>query len=100
MEQQVDIGIWRMNVLERRPGGKLLAYFDLAYGEMIIKGYRIVDGTRGMFVGGPREQGKNNQYYDIIQVSSPILQKRIEDLALKTYKERLNDRENPASSNS
>ena len=43
------------------------AFCDVAInGSFLLKGIKVVDGKKGLFVSMPREQGKNGQWYDTI----------------------------------
>ena len=42
----------------------LKAFADLSFaGVFIVKGFRIVEGKNGLFVGMPREKGKDGRWY-------------------------------------
>ena len=44
--------------------GKLRAFFDLRTTDgFIIKGFKIVEGINGVFVGMPSVQNKEGEYY-------------------------------------
>lgn len=32
--------------------------------EFLVKGFRVIEGKNGLFVGMPREQGKDGKWYD------------------------------------
>lgn len=45
--------------------GSLLAFADVACDDaLVIRGVRVLKGTKGMFVSLPQEQGKDNKWYD------------------------------------
>ena len=45
--------------------GTVKAYCDLAIGSLfLIRGLRIVQGKNGMFVSMPRQQGKDQKWYE------------------------------------
>ena len=47
--------------------GSLKAICDVAIcNEFLVKGLRIINGKNGLFVGMPREQGKDGKWYDNI----------------------------------
>ena len=46
--------------------GTVKAFCDVAVGSFVIKGVRVVEGRKGLFVSMPREQGKNGQWYDMV----------------------------------
>jgi stage V sporulation protein G len=47
--------------------GNLKAFCDVSVNdELIIKGVRIVEGKKGMFVSPPTEEGRDGKWYDQI----------------------------------
>lgn len=74
--------IVRMNKLN---GGKTLAFFDIETDDgIILKGFRIVDGSKGKFIASPDEKGKDGKYYETVILPKEIKDK-IEHLALEEY---------------
>jgi len=48
---------------------KTAAFFDIQTNEgVIIKGFRLVNGTNGLFLSAPNEKGKDGKYYDTVIV--------------------------------
>jgi len=57
--------IVRMNKLDENAGSKTSAFFDVQTNDgIVIKGFRLVNGSNGMFMSSPNEQGKDGKYYD------------------------------------
>lgn len=46
--------------------GKAKAFCDIAVPGFVIKGFRVVDGKKGLFVGMPHQQGKDGKWYEIV----------------------------------
>ena len=45
--------------------GHLKGFADVAVnGVLVIRGVRLMEGKKGMFISMPREQGKDNKWYD------------------------------------
>ena len=45
--------------------GKLKAFADVSVNDaIIIRGVRLLEGKKGLFVSMPQEQGKDNKWYD------------------------------------
>ncbi len=77
--------IVRMNVLDNSSGGNLKAFFDFETSDgIVIKGFRIVSGSNGLFVSAPSDKGKDGKYYDSVVVPAE-LKKSLEKLALEEY---------------
>jgi len=65
--------------------GKIRACFDLRTDEgLVVKGFKIVEGTSGPFVGMPSQKGRDGQYYDTI-VAEADLKEEITRLAMEAY---------------
>ncbi len=57
----------RMNPFPKDGNSKLLAFFDVQSEEgIIIKGFKLVDGSNGKFISPPSEKGKDGKYYDSV----------------------------------
>lgn len=67
---------------------KVKAFVDiLVCGEMVIKGFRVVDGAKGLFVGMPREKGKKEHtYFDIAYPINNEAREHLTTLILDYYK--------------
>ena len=71
--------------------GKLRAFFDLRTNEgIVIKGFKLVEGVNGLFVGMPSQKGKDDEFFDTVFMEREIRDK-LNDLAMDEYN-------NPSSS--
>tara|TARA_R100000664_G_scaffold32283_1_gene46939 strand:- start:643 stop:924 length:282 start_codon:yes stop_codon:yes gene_type:complete len=66
--------------------GKIKAFFDLETEEgFIIKGFKIVEGIDGIFIGFPSQKNeKDGEFYDTIWADKELKQK-VEQLAAKEF---------------
>jgi len=81
--------ILRMNILKNSTG-KTLAYFDVqTKDEIILKGFRIVDGSNGLFVANPDQKGKDGKFYDTVIIPKEM-KDELEKTALEEYKQNKN----------
>ena len=47
--------------------GALKAFADVTINDQIvIRGARILEGKKGLFVSAPKEQGRDSKWYDIV----------------------------------
>lgn len=77
--------ITRMNTLENETGGKTAAFFDIQTpDEIIVKGFRLVNGANGLFVSAPNEKGKDGKYYDSV-ILPKEMKTTLEKLAIEEY---------------
>ena len=64
----------------------LRAFFDVETEEgMVVKGFKIVEGINGLFVGNPSEYSKkDDKYYDRVFIPKE-LKDELEQEAIKEY---------------
>jgi len=68
--------------------GNLKAFADISVNNaLVIRGLRVMDGKKGMFVSMPREQGKDNKWYDQVLCRDAGIFDRIVSTVLEHYKE-------------
>jgi len=67
--------------------GKLKAFADVAVNDaLVIKGVRVLDGKKGLFVSMPQEQGKDNKWYDQVVCKSASLYEELSAKVIEHYK--------------
>lgn len=82
--EQVILEVKRINKLDGT--GTLKAFCDVAVAEsFLIKGIRVVEGKKGLFVSMPQEQGKDGNWYDTVIPLTKEARQQISELVLKTY---------------
>jgi stage V sporulation protein G len=52
---------------------------------IVIKGLRVVEGEKGLFVSMPREEGKDGKWYNTIIPLKREIKDEIEKLVLEAY---------------
>ena len=68
--------------------GPMKAFVDLSVNDvLVIKGLRVVQGQKGLFVSMPQEQGKDKRWYDSIRCLSSEIRDRINEKVLTAYRE-------------
>jgi stage V sporulation protein G len=73
--------------IHRLSEGRLKAFVDLGVNDAIlIKGIRIVDGQKGLFVCMPQEQGKNERWYEKVRCLNKEVRTRISHKVLEAYR--------------
>ena len=84
METQVGISVERINRLDGT--GNLKAFCDVLIADaFVIKGIRVVEGKKGLFVGMPREQGKDGNWYETVIPVTKEAKGWVSDAVLKVY---------------
>lgn len=66
--------------------GKLKAIVDAKVGGLLaIKGFSVAEGPKGLFVGMPRQMGKEGRWFDIITPLDKSLKDEIQNKVLEAY---------------
>ena len=63
------------------------AFADVAVnGALVIRGVRVLEGKKGLFVSMPQEQGKDNKWYDQVVCKSAKVFEELSDKVIDHYK--------------
>ncbi len=66
--------------------GPLKAICDLSIADQfLVKGFRIIEGKNGLFVGVPREQGKDGKWYNRVFPLTSETRKYLDQVVLFAY---------------
>jgi len=65
---------------------KLRAFADVSLSGIVVKGFGVVDGSKGLFVSMPRHLGKDGKWYDTVYPTTKELRKQLSDVVLDAYK--------------
>ena len=67
--------------------GSLKAFADVSMNEaIVIRGVRLLEGKKGMFVSMPQEQGKDNRWYDQVICKTAKVYEELSHVVLDHYK--------------
>jgi len=66
---------------------KLKAFADVSFAGIVVKGFSVVDGSKGLFVSMPRHQGKDGKWYDTVYPATKELKAQLSAVVLTAYKE-------------
>jgi len=65
--------------------GKIKAFFDVSTEEgFVMKGFKLVQGINGLFVGFPSQKGSDEEYYDTIYAERE-LKDELSQIAIDYY---------------
>ena len=65
--------------------GKTRAFCDVSVSGILIKGFRVVDGKKGLFVGMPQQQGKDGKWYEVVSPIDEEIRTHLATLILEAY---------------
>lgn len=77
--------IIRMNPLKSDGSGKTAAFFDIQTNDgIVIKGFRLINGSNGLFLSSPDQKGKDGKYYETVTLPKEM-KSELEKMALEEY---------------
>ena len=75
MDAGVEVKVERIYRLDS--GNSLKGFADISIaGSFVVKGLRIVSGKNGLFIGMPREQGKDGKWYKKVYLINEALKEK------------------------
>lgn len=84
VDEKLKIEVVRLHKLEGTSSTK--AFCDLSIlDSFVIKGLRVVEGEKGLFVSMPREEGKDGKWYNTVIPLNREVKDEIEKLVLEAY---------------
>jgi len=86
MDESIEIKVERIHKVDTDTPLRGFADISIA-GSFIVKGLRIVSGKNGLFVGMPRELGKDGKWYNRVNLINETLKEKLADLVLTAYDE-------------
>ncbi|MEI8175671.1 MAG: SpoVG family protein [Candidatus Omnitrophota bacterium] len=86
MEDLIKIEVERIYRFDN--GGQLKAFADIIVGgQFSVKGFRVVDGKKGLFVSMPSEVGKDGNWYNTFKPMTPEAQTELNRIVLEAYQQ-------------
>ena len=84
VKEELKLEVSRLHKLDG--SSSLKAFCDLSVCDsFVIKGLRVVEGEKGLFVSMPREEGKDGKWYNTVIPLSREVKDEIEKLVLEAY---------------
>jgi len=84
--EHLKVEVARMHKFEGE--GTLKAFVDVVIGDsFLVKGMRIVNGKKGLFVSMPRELGKDGKWYDNVLPLTKEVKEALAETLLAAYEE-------------
>ena len=82
--ENLKMGVSRLHKLDGT--GATKAFCDLSIlDSFIIKGLRVVEGEKGLFVSMPQEAGKDGKWYSTVIPLNREIKDEIEKIVLEAY---------------
>jgi DNA-binding cell septation regulator SpoVG len=64
---------------------KLKAFADVSFSGILIKGFSVVNGQKGLFVSMPRHQGKDGKWRETVTPTTKELKQQLAEIVLEAY---------------
>lgn len=85
MEEEREVKVVRLHRLDG--DSKLKAFADIAIGDFIIKGLRVVQGQKGLFLAMPQEKAKDGKWYNSFYPATADARQNLAEIVLAAYEE-------------
>lgn len=85
MADELNLKVVRLHHLDG--DSKLKAFADVAIGDFIIKGLRVVKGEKGLFLGYPQGKAKDGKWYNSFYPATKEARQNLSDVVLSAYEE-------------
>ncbi len=74
------------NIYRLEGDGTTKAFCDIIVSNaIIIKGIRIMEGRKGLFIKMPNKQGKDGKWYESVRPMSKEIREMLNDIILKAF---------------
>ena len=84
MSKTMDIEV--VDIRKINGEGNTRAFADLKVGEgLVVKGFTVMLGKRGVFVNMPRKVTKDGKWFDVVTPANEIIKRQIEEKVLEAY---------------
>ncbi|MFH1593691.1 MAG: SpoVG family protein [Candidatus Omnitrophota bacterium] len=82
----LNVRVDKMTKLET--DGKLKAFCDLIFGDLFtVRGFRVVNGEKGIFVGMPQQVSKQGKWFSVFTPATEEIKEYLKEVILKAYQE-------------
>jgi len=80
-----DLKVVRLHRFEG--SSKTKAFADISIGDFVIKGLRVVAGSKGLFLALPQEKSKDGKWYNTFLPLTKEAHQKLSELVLAAYQE-------------
>lgn len=85
MVRMVDLKVRRLYRFAR--DSKIKAFVDIAVGDFVVKGLRLVQGKKGLFLAMPQEKAKDGRWYNLFYPLTKQARQNLTEVVLTAYQE-------------
>jgi stage V sporulation protein G len=82
--------ITEVRIYKSKGEGNVKAYASVSLdNEFVVKGLKVIEGEKGLWVSMPSKKGKDGSYQDLFHPVSKEARDKIVDAVLKAYQEQV-----------
>jgi stage V sporulation protein G len=85
MNEALELKVVRLHRFEG--DSKLKAFVDVAIGDFVVKGLKVVQGEKGLFLSMPQEKSKDGKYYNSFDVATKEAKQNLSEVVLSAYEQ-------------
>jgi stage V sporulation protein G len=83
MGEEVALKVVRMFKLDG--DSKVKAFADIAVGEYVVKGVKVIQGRKGLFLSMPQDKSKDGKWYNTFYPTTTEARMSLSELVLAAY---------------
>ena len=85
MDESLNLKVVRLYRFDN--DSKIKAFADIAIGDFIVKGLRILAGKKGLFLGMPQDKAKDGNWYNSFYPATKEARQDLTSVVLAAYQE-------------
>ncbi len=85
MHEGLSLKVVRLHKLEG--DSKTKAFLDIALGDFVVKGLKIIQGQKGLFLSMPQDKAKDGKWYNAFYPVTREARQALTDVVLAAYQE-------------
>ena len=86
VSELLNVKVDRITRLES--DSKLKAFCDLLFADLfLVRGFRIVEGEKGIFIGMPQQQSKQGKWFNVFTPATNEVGEYLKEVILEAYQQ-------------
>ena len=86
VSEVLNVKVDRITKLES--DSKVKAFCDLLFADLfLVRGFRIVEGEKGIFIGMPQHQSKQGKWFNVFTPSTDEVREYLKEVILEAYQQ-------------
>ncbi|MGM0443238.1 MAG: septation regulator SpoVG [Fibrobacterota bacterium] len=87
------MNITEVRVIPRENDGKLMAFANVVFDDaFVVRGIKVIDGQRGLFISMPSRKGRSGKHQDIAHPINNDMRTLLQDTVIRAYENALLDK--------